>query len=321
MLSPRAQALGRPGAQPPDDLARIGARALIALRHDGAALPLHSHRILAALAGPNRSAFKGRGMEFEETRPYQPGDDMRSLHWRVTARTGRPHTKVFREERERSVLTWVDLRAPMWFATRGAFKSVVAARAAALLAWSAARHSDRVGGLIFSENGHHELRPRLGHKAVLNLIRHLAGHSPPDSASSGIRERADAAAGALARLRRVARPGSLVFLIGDFHDLDQRADAHLSQLSRHCDLVMLFVYDPLERTLPASGWYWFSNGHERVPVHAGSATVQRRHRERFEARMQGLRDMAQRHRMYLLPCATDDPLTDHLRAGLGLSTS
>ncbi len=318
MRTPQVQPPGRLGSSSADDLARIAARPLIDLRHDGEALPLHSHKILATLAGANRSAFRGRGMEFEETRPYQPGDDVRSLHWRVTARTGRPHTKLYREERERSVLTLVDLRAPMWFATRGAFKSVIAARAAALLAWSAAHHSDRVGGLIFSEKGHQELRPRLGHKSVLSLIHHLAAHPQPEPMNSDGGLRADAAASAMARLRRVARPGSLIFLIGDFHDLDQRVDAHLAQLSRHCDLVMLFVYDPLERELPSAGRYWFSNGRERLEVHAGSVHVQRSHRQRFEARVERLREMAKRHRMHLLPCATSDSLARHLRSGLGL---
>ena len=138
----------RPAPDPGDDLVRVSASALIALRHAAEGLPLRSPRRLGSMAGPHLSAFKGRGMEFEETRPYQPGDDVRSLHWRVTARTGRPHTKLFREERERPVWLLVDIGPTMRFGTRVAFKSVIAAQAdprrtASWSDWPAARPESR----------------------------------------------------------------------------------------------------------------------------------------------------------------------------------
>ncbi|MEO0971915.1 MAG: DUF58 domain-containing protein, partial [Pseudomonadota bacterium] len=109
---------------------RVSSQELVRLRHAAANVPLNAMRIRAAAADTRASPFKGRGMEFEESRPYQPGDDLRSLDWRVMARTGKPYTKLFREERERPVLVWVDLRQSMLFATRGAFKAVLAARLA-----------------------------------------------------------------------------------------------------------------------------------------------------------------------------------------------
>jgi len=163
---------------PSVDRVRVNRQSLIALRKAGAALPLKAVKTLGRMTGNYLSRFKGRGMEFDESRPYQPGDDARNLDWKVTARTGKPFTKLFREERERSVLLWVDYRAPMHFATRGLFKSVLAARTAALLAWGAIHHSDRLGGLIFSESGHLEVRPQQGKHAVLNFIRQLVSHFP-----------------------------------------------------------------------------------------------------------------------------------------------
>ena len=303
-----------------DDLVRVSAPALIRLRHGAKSLPLRSNRILGTMAGPHLSAFKGRGMEFDETRPYQPGDDVRSLHWRIIARTGKPHTKLFREERERSVLLWVDYRRPMWFATRGAFKSVLAARAAALLAWSAAGHGDRVGGLVFSEQGHLELRPRLGNKAVLHLIRRLAEPRPEDAGPPGRdpERSAQALAAALGRLRHVSHPGSLVFLLSDFRDLSPRAEAHLAQLARHSDLVMLFVHDRLERELPRTGRFRFSDGRTTLAVDAGDKRARERHQAHFAEHEQRLRILSQRHRIYLLSCPTDVDLVPHLRTGLGL---
>ena len=147
---------------------------LIALKPAGEMIKLSTPRIRAVAAGGHLSPFKGRGVEFDESRPYQEGDDLRTIDWRVTARTGKPHTKVFREERNRPVILWLDLRASMMFATRGAFKSVVAARSAALIAWSAIANGDQLGGLVFSESGHEELRPRLGHRAALRLLQLIA---------------------------------------------------------------------------------------------------------------------------------------------------
>jgi uncharacterized protein (DUF58 family) len=172
------------------------------------------------VSGEYLSRFKGRGMEFAESRPYQPGDDVRNLHWRVMARTGKPFTKLFREERERPVFVWVDLRRRMFFGTRRAYKSVVAARAAALIAWAASRHGDRIGGVLFSDGSHEEIKPARGKAAVLYLIRRLAEHPAWDDRDGSHDDGERSMRDAMIRLRRVVRPGSLVFLLSDFANLD-----------------------------------------------------------------------------------------------------
>src|SRR5690606_35233902 len=154
--------------------------------------------------------------------------------WRVMARTGKPHTKVFREERNRPVIVWLDLRAPMMFGTQGAFKAVRAAEAAALIAWGAVAHGYRLGGLVLSDTAHEERRPRLGRRAALTLLQLIAEDtfwSPPTSAAQG-----GGADHALKRLTRVARPGSLLFLLSDFRGLGDEAERHLRELSRHGDV-------------------------------------------------------------------------------------
>src|SRR6185312_13913452 len=135
------------------------------------------------------------------------------LDWRVTARTGRAHTKLFREERERAVLLWMDFRSPMFFATQGAFKSVRASQAAAILGWSAIYRGDRLGALFFSGRAHVELRPRRGKPPLLHLLGKIAEQSaaPKDATS----DNADAINQALSRLRAVAQPGSLIILFSD----------------------------------------------------------------------------------------------------------
>lgn len=159
-----------------DGVVRVSLASLLELCCGSRGLDLRPHRILASMSGSYLSPFKGRGMEFDEVRPYALGDDVRTIDWRVTARSGKPHTKLFREERERSVLLWVDLRSAMFFATRGAFKSVRASQAAALLGWRTLDLGDRLGALVFDESQHDELRPRRGQASFLHLLRRLAGH-------------------------------------------------------------------------------------------------------------------------------------------------
>src|SRR5690606_29617548 len=186
---------------------RVTLERLIALKAAGESLNLATPRVRALGAGGHLSPFKGRGVEFDESRPYQPGDDLRTMDWRVMARTGKPHTKVFREERNRPVIVWLDLRAPMMFGTQRAFKAVRAAEAAALIAWGAIANGDRLGGLVFSDTAHEERRPRLGRRSALTLLQLVAEDrfwTPSPSTAPG-----GGAEHGLKRLTRVARPGSL----------------------------------------------------------------------------------------------------------------
>jgi len=293
---------------------RVTLPELIQLSQNASALSLSPPTIIRTQqAGHYQSAFKGRGMEFDESRPYQPGDDMRHLDWRVTARTGKAHTKLFHEERERPVFLWIDYRAPMFFATRGIFKSVFAARAAALLAWSTNYHNDRVGGQIFSDEKHHEFKPQRGKAQVLHFLKQLVEmQTKPVSSNSK-----DTAQQALARLRRVARPGSLIFLISDFRNLNAVAESHLMQIARHNDVVMLFIYDTLESQLPPSGRYRLSDGQSDTTLNTADQQLVTTYHNRFLQHQAHLQQLANQHRLLLLHCATtDDPLTT-LRHGLG----
>jgi uncharacterized protein (DUF58 family) len=288
---------------PATELIRPTLDGLIRLSRPAAGLKLARSTVRALQSGQYLSAFKGRGMEFDETRPYAQGDDVRNLDWRVTARTSRPHTKLFREERERPVLLTVDYRAAMFFATRGMFKAVLAARLAALIAWSARRHGDRVGGQIFSEGRSLEFKPDHGHRAVLRVLKGLVDQAHPED--GGAPE--PALQEALARLPVHARPGSLVFVFSDFRHLNAAGEASLSRLARHCDLVLVFVYDPLEQYLP-KGRHRFGDGSRELLLDA-DAHAAAEHERRFRERYQRVLDLARRHRMRFVPCrTTDDPL-------------
>jgi uncharacterized protein (DUF58 family) len=289
-----------------DEVVRVSLAGLIRLNRAAGGLALGTTGIRAARGGNYISSFKGRGMEFDETRPYTPGDDIRHLDWRVTARTGKTHTKLFREERERPVFLAVDSRAPMFFATRGVFKSVMAARLAAIVAWSAQLHGDRVGGQIFSEIDTVELKPEHGRRAVLRLLQNLVEVEPAANPS----EQAIGAAFevAAARLARHARPGSLVFIFSDFRKLTPAGEASLVRLRRHCDVALVFIHDPLERQLPSRGRYRFVDGQREVSLDASPAAAAT-HERRFVQRQQALENLARQHAMRFISCrTTDNPL-------------
>ncbi len=302
------------------DPVQLSKAALIGLHRPSAALLLKSSKIRAQQGGQYLSPFKGRGMEFDEVRPYEPGDDVRTIDWRVTARTGKPHTKRFREERERSVLFWVDYRAPMFFATRGVFKSVFAAHAAALLAWSAVRHGDRLGALVFSETQHKEIRPQRGKKGVLHFIQALVKYHVREAQSAAVQTQEaseSAASQSLMRLRRVARPGSLVFLMSDFRAMGAQSEAHLAQLSRHCDVLMFSISDALERSLPPAGHYRLTQGTKSLTLDTHQQSLRETYHEKFETRHADLKALSRRYGIYLLSASTtDDPLLT-LQRGLG----
>lgn len=197
------------------------------------------------LAGSYLARSKGRGMEFDEVRHYQAGDDVRTIDWRVTARTGRAHTKLFREERERPVFILTDLSETMRFGSTLLLKSVQAAHLAALLGWHCKAQGDKLGGLVFSEQQHVLLKPLGRSKGVLRYLQALLDVHQQQQTNQGM-----TLANALAELRRVLRPGSLLYILSDFNQLDDEALRHLQVLKQHNEIHCCQFSDPLELNLP-----------------------------------------------------------------------
>lgn len=303
-----------------DDIVRIKQSTLIALNRDARQLPLHSASIRAQFNGQYLSTFKGRGMEFDESRPYQPGDDIRAMDWKVTARTGKAHSKIFREERERPVLLWVDYRQPMFFGTQQHFKSVLAAKISALLAWSTAHHGDRLGGLIFSETSHIECRPARGKSASLHFIKQLAQHPAWDNtADTG--KKIKSAADALSRLQRVSKPGSLIFLISDFRNMDDLSWSQISKLSRNSDVILISIYDPLEQQLPPAGNYKISDGEKELNLNTYNKKQRQQYQQRFLDQQMQLQNTCRKMGMHFLSISTADNTLASLQEKLGLKRS
>ena len=279
---------------------------LLAQNRRASALPSWTRAIRARQRGDYRAPLKGRGMEYAESRPYQAGDDIRAIDWRLTARSGKPHTKLFREERERPVYVCVDARAGMAFATRGVFKRVLAARIAALLAWHAVQGGDRIGGVVFSDTTHTELEPERGNLAAMRLFKALIAVESGTAAPNGHQP----AAAAIRRLRRLVKPGSLVFIVSDGRDFDAGCLADLASMARHNDVGVILVYDEFERTLPlVNHALKLTNGPAELALPATDATTQTAYAARFAARQTMLAKSCRDHHILFTSVATAaDPL-------------
>ncbi len=291
---------------------------LINMRHQTGVLGIKTRkRVHTLLAGGERSPFKGRGMDFEESRRYQPGDDVRLMDWRVMARTHEPYLKVFREERERPVFIVVDNRKGMRFGTKVAFKSVIAAHAAALLGWASQERGDRIGAVVFSDVDHVELRPRGGRTGVLQLLNLLAQDSAyPSKVNEGQNLSTSPFQMALNRVQATTKPGSLIFLLSDFRDWDQQAKQTLIRLGGHQDVVAIFMYDRLEQEPPPAGQYPVTDGTRTGILNTGSAKTIQSYSACFRERYEDVRTLCLKRGIGFIPLGTHDDILSQLRSGL-----
>ncbi len=291
---------------------------LLELRHQAHALGMASHHLVnSSFAGLYASVFRGQGLDFEEVREYHEGDDIRNMDWKVTARTGEPHLKVFREERERSVMLCVDKGPHMDFGTRGTFKSIQAAKAAALLGWAANHLHDRVGGVLFGDPRCDDryFRATKDRRALWRLLHALTTAPERCEAVRG--------PGTLPQILRKASQGigtgGLVFVIADFNLDPAELKAPLSQLCQHHTVVLVPVDDPAERVLPDMGQVVFHAADGRLlEVDTGDAEARAAYRKAWHDRRNRLVRLAHSLGVAVIPVATDEDVHTALMRGLRL---
>lgn len=264
---------------------------------------------IAPMNGGSVSRRLGRGLDFAEVREYQPGDDVRMIDWKVTARSGKAHTKLFVEERERPVLLLVDFRTAMRFATRGMYKSVLAARLAALIGWNAVNVHDRVGGFVFTDNWHQEIRPQAGRRGLMALFRaiHQSQLRTPTAEGGQL-------AKSLSRLRHGVHGGSTVVLLSDFQGFDDSARAALGSVLQTLDILAVHVCDPLDFTLPKPGQYPMrgsaSSGGEQWLLSIESDVQRENYQQQFLERQRNLKSLFTHNNHRYIVARTDRPLLD-----------
>ncbi len=249
-------------------------------------------------------------MEFAESRVYQIGDDARNIDWRVTARSGKTHTKLFQEERERPVQILVDLRRMMQFGTRCRFKSHLAGEVAAQLAWVAYDGGDRMGGQIITPHDLAEFRPTRTRRGVLRFLERIAAETALceyDNLHTEI-----TLSSAAARLRRVCRPGTLVFIISDFNDMDALLQKELNRLSHHSHTTLIQINDALDAKLPVHGGR-LSDGQHSLSLHALGHKTLTDYATTFQQRQKRLQQLCAKYAITYHHLTTADPASSLLR--------
>lgn len=266
----------------------VSSRELLYYRQYPIRPPFRLNKGVSMLSGAQQSPWRGRGMDFSEVRHYQAGDDIRAIDWRVTARTGKTHTKLFMEEKERPVFVCVDYSASMHFGSELLFKAVFAAHVAAAIAWGTVKAGDRIGGLIFNGQSAREIKPQGRQQGVLNFIQTLVKSFPAADDNATHANTSDGSPQTLnhqlQRLLQLAHPGSDVFLISDFSQMNEASVALLKGLKRHSAVIALHISDPFEHALPtATVKLNATDGAEVAALHLDSPAFLRAYKEKSTA--------------------------------------
>lgn len=270
-------------------------------------------KVSSTAPGNHHSPFRGQGLDFDAVREYVPGDDIRNIDWRVTARTGSPHLKLFREEKERHTIICVDMNAPMRFGTRNTFKSIQAARCASLLGWRALAHQDRISACFYGDvsDGLQYFASKRTRQSLGVMLKTLAEppaeqhHIPLESA--------------LQHICRVAHPGSLIYVISDFMDLSPvlSVETSLNRLNKRCDVVFISINDASDQILVPAGVIGFcGQNKEKVYINTDSIKGRETYAAQWEANRKTLDALASRFKIPLITLSTESDIHRDLLLGL-----
>lgn len=257
--------------------------------------------------GMNRSKFKGRGMDFSEVRNYQPGDDARHIDWRVTAKTQKPHTKIFSEEKEKPIHIITDIRPNMFFG-RDTLKSVSACYIAATLAWACIKNDDRAGGIIFGPNDHKEIKPKKSSRSVLQIINALQTFSETLAKAyteGNLTDDTYSLTKMLSEARRIISPGCSIFIISDFMDLNDQCDQYLFELAKIGSINFCHIFDSFEQKLPKDRSLRVGNSDRQINLDTRDRLMRVKHEQLFKYRLDKLNEMRTKLNAELLSFETN----------------
>ncbi len=271
------------------------------------------------LAGNHASRLRGRGLNFDELRRYQPGDDLRHLDWRASLRTGKPVVRTFTEERDRPALIVVDQRMSMFFGSQRSFKSAVAAELAALAAWMVFHAGDRVGGLVFNDQRIDSIAPLRSRKRVEALLSRVVQQNRALNAGNPDAEDEDQLDKALQRCVGVAGHDHLICIVSDFAGAGERTLQLMRQLSAHNDVIALQVYDPLALKLPNNGRLLVTQGELQVELAIEKRNVHQPLGNFLSGRLKDVATLLRRSQVPLMMISTAEDAHGQLRAELGKS--
>lgn len=274
--------------------------------------PIHS-----LLAGRHSSTLRGRGLNFEELRRYRSGDDIRMLDWKVTRRLKKPHVRVFTEEKERTITLVVDQRVAMFFGSKQAMKSVVAAELAALAGWRGLSSGDRIGAVIFNDQTIVELKPQRSRHQLVRILNEIADFN--QRLSIGALASPEQLNQVLKRVCQQATHDNLICIISDLTGADSTTDQAISRLSQHNDVLLGFVYDSFESSLPKGGKLAVSDGDLQIEIDTNDGNLREQYQSQFDHRLNRARDYFQKRGVPVLPINTEQAVVQQLRELLNQS--
>ncbi len=273
--------------------------------------------VRSLLSGRKRSRLRGRGLDFDELRHYRPGDDIRTMDWRVTNRTGKPHVRVYTEERDRPVIVVVDQRLPMFFGSQQKMKSVIAAEVAALTAWRVLAVGDRVGAILFNDNKVVEAKASRNERRLVSWLGDLVSMNNDLSVTARHASNPAGLKDALRLLERSIGHDYLVVLVSDFYGWDDAALATICRISQHNDIICSLVYDPLERDISGASELVVSDGKFQLEIDPDRQDLGRKFEASFESSVGHVQGELRRHNIPVLPVDTAAPVTRQLQEKLG----
>jgi uncharacterized protein (DUF58 family) len=296
----------------------IDLASLMRLKYNARGFSYLPHQpVRSLLSGRKRSRLRGRGLDFDELRHYRPGDDIRTMDWRVTNRTGKPHVRVYTEERDRPVIVVVDQRLPMFFGSEIKMKSYVAAEIAALTAWRVMNSGDRVGAILFNDTRSVKIKPSRSEKKTINWLGDLVEMNNDLSVTPGHDSNPGALTDALLLLERSVGHDYLVVLISDFYGWDESSMGVIQRINRHNDIICSLVYDPLEKSISNAQSLIISDGSYQLEVDPTQHNIGDKFEARFRSSVTHVTEELRQHNIPVLPIDTVVPVTDQLRQKLG----
>jgi len=274
--------------------------------------PVHS-----ILSGRHASKLRGRGLNFEELRNYLPGDDTRNIDWKVTARTRTPYVRVYTEEKDRTVWLLIDQRVGMFFGSKKRMKSVVAAEVAAISAWRVLSVGDRVGALVFNDSDISVIPPHRSRERVMQILKQVVEKNQALNAGADSKPDAGKLNEVLKQVGILARHDCLVCLITDGDGINTETRKYISRLSEHNDVLTAFIFDPLERDMPAAGRLRFADGEGQLEADTSDKKLRRAFQSEFEQRLEWMQSASRRFSIPVLSLQTTLPVTEQIRDALG----
>ncbi len=268
-------------------------------------------RVSTIMGGRQESKLRGRGLDFEEVRKYVPGDDIRNIDWKVTARTHITHSKVFTEEKEKPAFALVDQRSSMFFGSILYTKSVIAAQLSSLSAFRALKFGDRFGGIVFNDTRWQEIKPNRSRKITQVFFNHVVNFNQQLVKRKHLVSNSNRFNEVLFKLKNIITHDYTLTIISDFSDCNAEAIKSLISLSRHNDLILLHVTDPFEENLPNEKLL-LSDGNYQIQWNNKKKKLREQYRLSFAEKSQQLKEMALKYRMVYLEVSTHRPLEEQL---------